>query len=183
MEWPDGKVSTLFNLRTNQLVTIAYNNASQQESTMSKGKLMYFKSDSTFKHTHQDKGYNDFASQSLLMQKYSNQGPGMAVGDLNGDGLEDVFIGGSYGYKSTIHYQEKNGGFKKAELENTELFEDEGALIFDANGDGLNDLYVTSGGSERYEGHKAYQDRLYYNLNGKLQQEELPEMLTRFVQF
>lgn len=178
VEWPDGKVSTLFNLKTNQQVTLAYNNASFADISKRDEELIYFESDSTFQHTHQDKSYNDFASQSLLMQKYSNQGPGMAVGDLNGDDLEDVFIGGSYGYNSTIHYQEKNGGFKKVELEGTKLYEDEGALIFDANGDGLNDLYIASGGSERYVEHKAYQDRIYYNNKGKLQQGELPEMLT-----
>tara|TARA_R110002096_G_scaffold337228_1_gene530592 strand:+ start:4625 stop:8080 length:3456 start_codon:yes stop_codon:yes gene_type:complete len=178
VEWPDGKVSTLFNVRTNQLVTVEYKNAYNQDIPKAYSKQSYFESDSTFQHTHLDKSYNDFASQSLLLQKYSNQGPGMAVGDLNGDGLEDVFIGGSYGYNSTIHYQDKNGRFIKAELEDTKLFEDEGALIFDANGDGLSDLYVTSGGSERYGGHKAYQDRIYYNNKGKLQRGKLPEMLT-----
>ncbi|UKM66503.1 VCBS repeat-containing protein [Flavobacteriaceae bacterium GSB9] len=178
VEWPGGKTNTLFNLSTNQVVTVDYNMAEQVEKSGSIEKPKYFEIDSLFNHVHQDKSYNDFASQSLLMQKYSNQGPGMAVADLNGDGLDDIFIGGAYGHNSTIHYQEKNGGFKKVEIKDTELYEDQGAVIFDANGDGLNDIYVASGGSERYEGHEAYQDRMYYNKNGELQIGELPEMLT-----
>ncbi|WP_370479189.1 VCBS repeat-containing protein [Tamlana flava] len=178
VEWPDGKNNIFFDLKSNQRLNVSYDKAVFQKKVPAFVGNRYFEIDTTFHHSSKDKSYNDFASQSLLMQKYSNQGPGMAVGDLNGDGLEDVFVGGAYGFNAAIHYQEKNGGFKKVELENTEFFEDEGALIFDADGDGLNDLYVASGGSERYAGHNAYQDRIYYNVNSKLILGELPEMFT-----
>lgn len=179
VQWPDGKISKLSNLNVNQEITVFYAKAQpENKKTISERNHNYFSSDTTFQHIHQDRSYNDFNVQPLLLQKYSSQGPGMAVGDINGDGLEDIFIGGSYGYNSTILYQKGNGSFERTEINGTEIYEDQGALIFDVNGDGFLDLYVTSGGSERFEEHVAYQDRLYYNVNGKLELGKLPEMLT-----
>ena len=179
VEWPDGKISVQKNIAANQFITVNYANAVSR--TLTKNALVdttFFTVDSSFQFTHHDRLHNDYATQLLLMHSFSNQGPGMAVGDINGDGLEDVFVGGSYGFNSTVLYQDKKGQFIKTEIPDTELYEDEGALIFDANGDGHLDLYVASGGSERYAGHKAYQDRIYYNVNGKLEAGELPTMLT-----
>ncbi|MEC8883235.1 MAG: VCBS repeat-containing protein, partial [Bacteroidota bacterium] len=79
---------------------------------------------------------------------------------------------------STILYQQNDQSFKKQELPETELFEDGQAVIFDANNDGKLDLYVTSGGTERYAGHEAYQDRLYFNTATGFVAQPLPEMLT-----
>ncbi|WNH09204.1 FG-GAP repeat domain-containing protein [Thalassobellus suaedae] len=176
---PDGKINIKKNIEANQAIKVSHTDALYKRSDYKNiEETKYFVIDSTFKHTHQDRYYNDYATQSLLMHNFSNQGPGLAVGDINGDGLEDVFVGGSYGFNSTVFYQNKKGDFVKKELPDTELYEDEGALIFDANNDGALDLYVVSGGSERYDGHKCYQDRIYYNVNGNLQAGELPVMLT-----
>ena len=179
VEWLNGEMNLLKKVIPNQLLNIAQENAlSKVEVQKIDVESTYFRSDSTFQFRHKDKIYNDFATQSLLLHKYSSLGPGMAVGDLNNDGLEDVFVGGSYGSQSTIHYQQKDGGFKETGLPETEIYEDGGALIFDADGNGFNDLYITSGGTERYAGHKAYQDRMYYNFDGRLESGDLPEMLT-----
>ncbi|WP_455169636.1 VCBS repeat-containing protein, partial [Aegicerativicinus sediminis] len=177
--WPDGKSSLLKGIDSNQILKIDYSEASNTVDLFgAKLNKPLFLRDSLIRFKHQERPYNDYGYQQLLLHGFSNQGPGMAVGDLNGDGLEDLFIGGSYGFNSTIYFQEKNGDFTQTEIKNSELYEDEGALIFDANGDNLMDLYVTSGGSERYEGHEAYEDRIYYNVNGQFQQGELPKMLT-----
>lgn len=179
IEWPDGKLSIHKNIKANQQISVSYKSALNTNSK--KGvhiQNQFFTADSSFNYSHKDKFFNDFAIQSLLINKHSSLGPSMATGDLNGDGLTDVFIGGTYGFNSAILYQNSKGAFEKTELPNTELYEDGGALIFDANGDGQLDLYVTSGGSERYAGHKAYQDRIYYNVKGELKLGELPEMLT-----
>lgn len=179
IEWPNGQTNIMTNLTTNQTISVFQNDAKKIENLQKpEDHITYFTQDSTIKFKHQDRIYNDFATQSLLLRKYSNQGPAMAVGDLNNDGLEDVFIGGTYGYNSSILYQNKNGGFKTTDIPNTELYEDGAALIFDADGNGFLDIYITSGGTERYAGHQAYQDRIYYNFNGNLQEGELPEMLT-----
>lgn len=177
VEWPNGARSLLTEVLPNQTIVISPSDGMEVE-IIEDTETNYVIVDSTFRYKHQDKIYNDFATQSLLLRKYSSQGPAMAVGDLNNDGLEDVFIGGSYGYNSVILYQNKKGEFERSDLKGSELYEDGGALIFDADGNGYLDLYITSGGTERYAGHKAYQDRIYYNFNGNLEQGELPEMLT-----
>ena len=177
VQWPDGKQSVERNIKVNGLLTVSYNDASyipqattDQATFLTRAEAIDFE--------HKDRFNNDYATQPLLMHKYSEQGPSLAVGDLNGDGLEDVFIGGSYGENSTILYQQNDQSFKKQELPETELFEDGEAVFFDANNDGKLDLYVTSGGSERYAGHKAYQDRLYFNTASGFVAQPLPEMLT-----
>jgi len=176
VQWPDGKQSVERNIKVNGLLTVSYNDASyipqattDQATFLTRAEAIDFE--------HKDRFNNDYATQPLLMHKYSEQGPSLAVGDLNGDGLEDVFIGGSYGENSTILYQQNDQSFKKQELPETELFEDGEAVFFDANNDGKLDLYVTSGGSERYAGHKAYQDRLYFNTASGFVAQPLPEML------
>ena len=177
--WPDGKINVTKHLEANQTLTISHTDATYKMSNSKNiEETTYFVIDTTFKHIHQDRYYNDYAMQSLLMHGFSNQGPGLAVGDINGDGLDDVFVGGSYGFNSVVLYQNNKGDFVKKEIPDTELYEDEGALIFDANNDGALDLYVVSGGSERYNEHKCYQDQIYYNVNGNLQPGELPVMLT-----
>ncbi|ULC58019.1 VCBS repeat-containing protein [Flaviramulus sp. BrNp1-15] len=179
VKWPDGKVSIKENVDINTLIKVKYTNTLPEVTTTrtSKGKTFFYK-DSIIQHIHKERYYNDYATQLLLMQGYSNQGPGLAVGDLNNDGLEDIFVAGAYGSNSTILYQNKKGNFETTEILNTQIYEDEGALIFDANNDGLQDLYVVSGGSERYDGHKSYQDRIYYNDGNKLIEGTLPTMLT-----
>lgn len=177
VKWPNGKTTVLTDVPTNQTMTIYESEAIEIRKT-EYVQDSFFTQDSTFQFDHKDRVYNDFATQSLLIRKYSSQGPVIAVADLNNDGLEDVFIGGTYGYNSSILYQNQKGEFEKTELPETELYEDGGALIFDADNNGYLDLYITSGGTERYAGHKAYQDRIYYNFNGKFKQGDLPEMLT-----
>lgn len=179
VNWPDKMTSVIKDIAVNQTLKISSGEANiKLDKTQETNQNRFFIADSSFQFQHKDAIYNDFATQSLLLRKHSNLGPGMAVGDLNNDGREDVFIGGSFRRPSKILYQQSNGDFEEYSIPNTEMYEDGGAVIFDANSDGQLDLYVTSGGSERYAGHKAYQDRLYINDNGKLEEASLPEMLT-----
>tara|TARA_R110002051_G_scaffold314934_1_gene392576 strand:- start:13190 stop:16612 length:3423 start_codon:yes stop_codon:yes gene_type:complete len=178
--WPDRKKSVIKNVNANQTLQIDYSNSTIFREGLEKNK-QFLKEDSIVFYTHTDRSYNDYAIQPLLSHGFSNQGPGMAVGEFNSDGLEDVFVGGSYGSKSTLLIQKSNGIFDTLQLKDTEMYEDQGALFFDANGDGQQDLYVVSGGSERYNGHEAYQDRLYlndYKKSGGLIRMELPKMTT-----
>jgi hypothetical protein len=127
--------------------------------------------------------FNDFKRQPLLINPLSFSGPCMIKGDVNGDGLEDVFVGGDLDNPGSLFIQQKGGKF----LASQQPFvadkdcEDTDAVFFDANGDGFNDLYVASGGYHNYSpGERRQQDRLYINDGkGNLSKASnaLPEML------
>ncbi|MGK2863174.1 MAG: FG-GAP repeat domain-containing protein, partial [Chitinophagaceae bacterium] len=126
--------------------------------------LFTFSDSLPFKHT--ENFYNDFNQQTLLPQWFSRQGPAMAKGDINGDGLEDFFIGGAKDQAGAFFIQNKNGTFARyvdpaitADAAN----EDITAAIFDADGDGDNDLFVGSGGYEFQPTDPLLQNRLYIN--------------------
>src|SRR5690606_26734056 len=107
-----------------------------------------------------------FRREQLLPHKLSTQGPKMAKADVNGDGLEDIFIGGAKGSPGMLFLQTRTGHFSisknKAFLEDS-MSEDIGALFFDADNDGHMDLYVVSGGNDFEPDSPELQDRLYIN--------------------
>ncbi|MEO6454966.1 MAG: VCBS repeat-containing protein, partial [Ginsengibacter sp.] len=108
--------------------------------------------------------FNDFNYERLLPKKYSKNGQGLAVADVNGDGLEDFFVGGAFQQTGQIYIQNKNGTFTAYPLSQyNDGCEDAGAIFFDADNDGDVDLYVVSGGNEFTAANKKYQDRLYKN--------------------
>jgi enediyne biosynthesis protein E4 len=127
----------------------------------------------------------DYSAQPLLPYTLSSQGPPIAVGDVNGDGLDDVFIGGAAGVPGKLFIQRKDGSFVESTngqpWEADKAYEDWGATFFDANGDGLPDLYVASGGYQLAPGSPLLQDRLYINKGGGRFERDiraLPTMLT-----
>ena len=119
------------------------------------------------KFKHRENEFDDFELESLLPHGNSKMGPGIAKGDLNGDGLEDLYIGGALEQAGVIYFQNSSGTFTQQFPEiliADRMSEDIGALIFDFDGDGDNDLYVVSGGYEYRINNQFYADRLYENL-------------------
>ncbi len=116
-------------------------------------------------YAHSENTFDDFKYQVLLPHKMSNFGPALAVGDLDGNGLDDYFVGGAFNRIGTLFFQTEKGFEERASpaLAQDKLSEDVGALIFDADDDGDNDLYVVSGGYEFSSTSKLLQDRLYIN--------------------
>ena len=185
--WPDKKQQQLTNLKSNQLITLDYKNAMYPQETQKIDDITLFEtikdSTRTVNYKHIENFHDDFAKEVLLPHKTSMFGPGIAIGDLNGDQLDDIYIGGASKSPGGIYFQE-NEKFIKQENEITQkdkAFEDMDALIFDADNDGDNDLYVVSGGNEFSPDSKMLQDRLYIN-NGKGEFTKpasvLPEMIT-----
>jgi enediyne biosynthesis protein E4 len=117
-----------------------------------------------FKHV--ENPFNEFDREPLIPFMISREGPALAVGDANGDGLDDVFIGSAKGYKSVIFFQKPNGKFEKSdqpELDKDSTYEDVDATWIDVNNDGKTDLAIASGGNEYYGNDPFQQPRIYLN--------------------
>ena len=192
--YPNGGFTLMANVKTNQTLTI--NQEAVADSTDQNYKLRLKKSHkkvaALFKNTasknilnfkHRENNFNDFKREPLLPNMLSTQGPSLSIGDVNKDGLEDVFIGGAYGQAGQLFIQNNSGTF---EATNQPIFEKDknreavASLFFDVDGDKDLDLYVGSGGNEFPQNAIAYQDRLYLN-NGKgqfSQKGNLPAILT-----
>jgi enediyne biosynthesis protein E4 len=115
---------------------------------------------------HRESDFVDFNRDGLLKQKYSTQGPALAVDDVNGDGLEDVYFGGAAGQLSQLYLQTAQGTFSPASsaaFEAARAAEEVAALFFDADGDGDQDLYVVMGSNEFMSDDPLLRDRLYRN--------------------
>ena len=116
--------------------------------------------------THKENNYLEFYRESLIPFQTSTEGPKLAVGDVNGDGLDDFYVGGAKWQAGSLFIQQPNGRFlpsNQALFQADSVYEDVDAVFFDANNDQHLDLYVVSGGNEFYGEMKEQFDRLYLN--------------------
>lgn len=170
IQWPDGKITTSYNLKVNQFLEL------NEEEIKTDALTEKHENNSTIFHevdslagvdySHQENDFSDFQRERLLFTMLSNEGPHMAVADANGDGKDDFFVCGAKDSAGKLFIQKSNGDFTEA---NNEVFdadkisEDTDCTFFDADGDGDFDLYVTSGGNEFPQSSSALRDRLYIN--------------------
>ncbi|MBK5277645.1 MAG: VCBS repeat-containing protein [Bacteroidia bacterium] len=167
VEWPGGKVSILTNVKANQLVAIPEERGKSTVEKIFSSQPVFSLVNPLINYEHIEYGSNDFKRQPLLMSMLSNNGPILITADVNGDKLDDVFVGGTKENPSKLYIQTRNGTFAlDPEFNFKENFEstDADALFFDADRDGDQDLYVVSGGYHDYtKSDKSLQDRLYLN--------------------
>ena len=173
IKWPNGKMQVMQNQKTDQLLTAHIQNANMGYSfpadRLAKNTLFKEVTDSVNIHfTHEEKDFADFNIQKLLPHKLSEYGPALAVGDMDGNGLDDIICGGPFNKSAQIFLQQTDGRFvQKSLLPDSQVgnkfSEDEGLLLFDADNDGDLDLYITSGGYENQPGAPSYRDRLFVN--------------------
>lgn len=116
---------------------------------------------------HEEKSIIDeFRREYLMPRRYGTEGPALAVGDFNGDGLDDIFLGGANGQPGALFLQNTKGGFAKIEnpfFEQLKTAEDVVAVFEDFNLDGHLDLYIGSGGNEYAKGEIYNFDRIFLN--------------------
>ncbi|MFH5883372.1 VCBS repeat-containing protein [Halalkalibaculum sp. DA3122] len=185
--WPDGHSERLEKIVVNQQIAVDYNDAKSGPvpSEKSTPPLLTDVTEAlNLDYKHNEMFYNDFVRQPLLPHKHSQMGPGLATADLNGDGLDDFYVTGSYDQSGSVFIQKADGSFSRKLISDDEASstsEEMAPLFFDADGDGDRDLYVTSGSNEFFKGSKYYQDRLYLNDgqgNFTLARDALPEIRT-----
>jgi hypothetical protein len=167
VKWYDGKVQWLKHIRSNQKLILKYI-AAKAPAPQVKSTRKIFEEISgkvPYKFIHKENKFNDYDYQVLLPHKLSDEGPDIAVGDVNNDNLEDFYIGNASKSQGRLFIQNKDRSFQiqKGPWENDSIYEDTGTLFFDPDNDGDLDLYLVSGGNEFPKDSKEYQDRLYIN--------------------
>ncbi len=167
--WPDGKVNVFKDIKANRVLTANYSKSKIKVKEDKEVKTLISnlnKTDLGIDYKHIENRFDEYKEEILLPHNVSQNGPFIAVADVNGDQLEDVFIGGASGFSGSLYLQKDNEKFVKSSIQPWEQdkdSEDLGCLFLDVDGDNDMDLYVSSGGAEFKEGNINLKDRLYIN--------------------
>jgi ASPIC and UnbV/FG-GAP-like repeat/FG-GAP repeat len=173
VKWYNGRKQTIEKVKADQSIVVnswdAKDGGSYRQPLTAQRSLFRERTAAAgIKYTHTDIPFIDFTIQALLPHKLSEYNPALAAGDLNGDGLDDLVIGGNSIDKAKLFLQQPNGKFIQKEAlpgipAGINQAKDEGILLFDANGDGKPDLYIARGGYSSAFDSINYQDKLYIN--------------------
>ncbi|MCL6267591.1 VCBS repeat-containing protein [Flagellimonas myxillae] len=165
--WPDDQTQLLKDVVPNQVVTLDHGQANSTYSIPKMENSPTFLSELNVNNlvSHKEDHYNDFDYEGLIYKKLSQEGPSLAVGDVNGDGNEDFYIGGAHGQSGTLYLHLGNGKLAPKKIpafETDKRYEDVVASFFDADGDSDLDLIVGSGGN-KVNAQNNFRPRLYLN--------------------
>lgn len=167
--WKDGKYKVYKNIEANSTLIANYSDANIKEKVINKTKPLLTQLNSKslgIYYQHKENKFDEFKEEILLPHNISQNGPYTAVADVNNDGLEDLYIGGSKDNSGVLYLQNNEAKFTISESQPWQkdaASEDSEALFFDADNDKDFDLYIASGGSEYKQGNLNLKDRLYLN--------------------
>lgn len=184
--WPDSSVQTVHSIQADQTLNLSQKDAETVRTEKAPLPQIFEEVGGVLgiKFTEATGGVLDFKRDRMIPNSISTSGPKIVRGDINKDGLEDLFIAAFKGSENRLFRQMPNGSFvavPDSSLPESKGLNDKDAVFFDADGDGDHDLYIVSGGNEYQESAEALQDRLYINDgrgNFKHVPEALPKMLT-----
>ncbi len=173
VKWPNKNRQVLKNIPADQVLILDIKNSAVSNKTYSKvlaanPVFTEITHSVGINYHHQETDFVDFNIQKLIPHKFSEYGPALASGDLDGNSLDDMIIGGSASNSATIFFQQKDGKFRQKNLLSDALimeknWDDTGILLFDADGDNDLDLYIASGGFEHENNSQSYLDHFYVN--------------------
>ncbi|QLE02203.1 VCBS repeat-containing protein [Galbibacter sp. BG1] len=180
--WPDKRSQSFYNVAANKTIEITYSEANETYQPLKtlNNTILEKTNGKIDGLVHKENPFIDFNEQPLLLKMLSREGPGLAVGDLNNDGLDDICMTTAYKDSTFTWLQQTNGEFLRGELlSDSWNLEQQGVLILDVNGDSRNDIYITSGGAELPYEQPHFQDKLYIQQeNGTFKEKALPPMLS-----
>ena len=176
IQWPDGSLRAITGVEVNQRLSVTHSVGERRDVSPRLDRSFQTSSSPSLEPVdpatlgldwrHTENEFSDFDRQPLLFHMRSTEGPAVCVGDPNGDGRQDIYLGGAKDRPGALFMQIDGGLFERSSqpvLQNDTIAEDTDCLWFDADGDGDEDLYVASGGSEYSSSSSALRDRLYFN--------------------
>ncbi len=170
IRWPDGSISRMNEVPADQIIEVDYKNIQKlTKPKLAKSSTPFREVSTQHQLVYKDEASikKDFYSQPLVPRVNTHLGPALAVGDVNGDELDDLFVSGSIGKEALVFAQQEDGTFEKSAFPHDPKLHDVGSLLFDCDNDGDLDLYVVSGSNnnriQKKKDSLLMQDRLYLN--------------------
>ena len=165
IEWNSSEKEVLYDINTNQNIIVKQSNSKVNKIKKEKSNFIFEKINDQILFSHNENQYNDFEQEILLPYKQSTLGPHISKADLNGDKIDDFYIGGAFNQEGKLYLSSKDGYFQKtnSSFKNDSKYEDMESIFVDIDNDKDLDLFIVSGGNEFNSRSGELADRVYLN--------------------
>jgi len=164
--WSNGNSEELKDIKINSIIEFDILNSNPESKIETGESNLYFENVDIVEHKHNENEYNDYIKEVLLPHENSRLGPGIVIGDINGDKIDDFVVGGAKDQPTAFYIQKSDGSFYSKSFTFSKehaKYEDMDMILEDFDNDGDNDLYIVSGGNEFEPNSPILKDRLYIN--------------------